>query len=92
MTFIPIPSFAFKQEPAWRELIARTLSVSIRTAASAIRDIPARAVSSSLSIDDPPATLSGQALQDIMSDAVAAVAIIAGSSGVLYPGAVVQSR
>lgn len=34
----------------------------------------------------------GGELRDVTSDAVAALAIIAGSSGVLYPGAVVESK
>lgn len=34
----------------------------------------------------------GQALAGVISDAVAALAIIAGGSGVLYPGAKVQSK
>ncbi|CAM9107710.1 unnamed protein product, partial [Ectocarpus fasciculatus] len=84
------------KEPAWKERIARKLLLSIRTAASSIR-----ASSASPDVDGPrtgfpcspsPSPPTGQALPDVISDAVAALAIIAGGSGVLYPGAKVQSK
>lgn len=40
----------------------------------------------------PLAAPMGAGLQDITFDAVAALSIIAGSSGVLFPGAAVQSK
>lgn len=84
------PLFSCDQEPAWKEQIARTLLVSIRMAASAIRDTSSTLALSS-PVDFSQVTPSGQTMEDIMSDAVAAVAIIAGGSGVLYPGVTVQS-
>lgn len=77
----------------WKELIARKLLLSIRTAASFIRDTPSGVGMSGSPTDPPFPGPVGGVLQDgIMSDAVAALAIIAGSSGVLYPGAAVRSK
>eukprot|EP00903_Cladosiphon_okamuranus_P019656 g18070.t4 len=81
------------KESAWKELIARKLLLSIRTAASVVRASPGMAGtrndSDSRCLSPSPM---GQALVDVISDAVAALAIIAGGSGVLYPGAKVQSK
>ncbi|CAM9591597.1 unnamed protein product, partial [Scytosiphon promiscuus] len=76
------------KEPAWKERIARKLLLSIRTAASTIRNTDADGARTETTC--LPAT--GQALPSVMSDAVAALAIISGGSGVLYPGAKVQSK
>lgn len=79
-----------KQEAAWKEQIARMLLVYIRTAASSVRELSNDATSPTLTDPNIPAP-SVRGLRDVISDAVGALAIIAGSSGVLYPGAAVQS-
>lgn len=87
------------QAPAWKEIIARKLLLSIRTAACAIREVGCKASpghsESPFRTTSPSVDAVGcldEDLTDIVADAVAASAVIAGSSGVLYPGAVVQVK
>lgn len=66
--------------------------MSIRTAASSVRELSHGATAPTSPADPVFSPPSGRGLRDVISDAVAALAIIAGSSGVLYPGAAVQSK
>lgn len=84
------------QAPAWKELIARKLLLSIRTAACATREVGCKASGPVSDRASPPSVGAvgylDEDLDDIVADAVAALAVIAGSSGVLYPGAAVQAK
>ncbi|CAM9363904.1 unnamed protein product, partial [Discosporangium mesarthrocarpum] len=86
-------------DPAWKELIARTLLVCIRNASNAIHeqsvyhgDRPLEADKEGSPSTQDTTGLTGHAMEEILCNAIAALAIITGSSGMLYPGVRVRSK